>query len=63
MLPTQIGPLLLAVGVPGMALTVTVPLPLLAQPVMPSVTVTVYVVVEAGETVIDAVVAPPGLHR
>jgi hypothetical protein len=46
----------------GNGLTVTVPLLLLAQLVVPSVTVTVYVVVEAGETVMLAVVAPPGLH-
>ena len=43
--------------------TVTVPLPLLPQPVVPSVTVTVQVVVEAGDTVMEAVVAPPGLHE
>ena len=47
----------------GRAWTVTVPEPVLAQPVVPSVTVTVDVVVEAGEMVIDCVVAPPGLHR
>lgn len=39
--PAQIGPSLLAVGVDGSGLTVTVPEPLLAQPVEPSVTVTV----------------------
>ena len=39
--PVQTGPLLPAVGVAGSGLTVTVPEPLLAQPVEPSVTVTV----------------------
>ena len=33
------------------------------QPVVPSVTSTEYVVVVVGDTVIDAVVAPPGLHK
>jgi hypothetical protein len=47
----------------GSGLTVTMPLPVLAQVVVPSVTVTVYVVVESGDTVMDAVVAPPGLHK
>jgi hypothetical protein len=42
---------------------VTVPDPEPEQPVNPSVTVTVYVVVLSGATVIEAVVAPPGLHR
>jgi hypothetical protein len=39
-----------------------VPLPLLAQPVTPSVTITVKFVLAAGEFVIDAVVSP-SLHR
>jgi hypothetical protein len=47
----------------GSGLTVTMPLPVLTQVVVPSVTVTVYVVVESGDTVMDAVVAPPGLHK
>jgi len=47
----------------GSGLTVTVPEPLFEQPVVPSVTVTVYVVVTAGLTVMEAVVAPPGLQR
>ena len=41
----------------------TVPEADLLQPVVPSVTVTVYVVCEVGDTVMEAVVAPPGLHR
>jgi hypothetical protein len=47
----------------GNGFTVTVPAALLTQVVVPSVTLTEYVVVEAGETVIEAVVAPPGLHK
>src|SRR3954468_7090978 len=47
----------------GSGLTVTVPEALFEQVVVPSVTVTVYVVVEPGDTMIEAVVAPPGLHR
>jgi hypothetical protein len=46
----------------GNGFTVTVPLALLAQPVVPSVTVTVYVVVEAGDTVIEADVSL-SLHK
>jgi len=47
----------------GSGFTVTVPEPLLEHPVIPSVTVTLYMVVTPGETVMDAVVAPPGLQR
>ena len=43
--------------------TVIVPEALLVQPVVPSVTSTEYVVVVVGDTMIDAVVAPPGLHK
>ena len=47
----------------GNGFTVTVTVPLLKHPVVPSVTFTVYTVVAPGVTVIAAVVAPPGLHR
>jgi hypothetical protein len=46
----------------GIGLTMMVPLPLLAQPVMPSVTVTVKLVVTTGVFVIEAVVSP-SLHK
>ena len=46
----------------GFGLTVTVPEAELEQPVTPSVTVTEYVVVLLGETVMEAVVAPV-FHR
>ena len=45
----------------GDAFTVTVPLPVLLHPF--NEYVTVYVVVDAGLTVILAVVAPPGDHE
>ena len=47
----------------GKGLTYTVPEAELEQPVTPLVTVTEYVVVLLGETVMEAVVAPPGLHK
>jgi hypothetical protein len=43
--------------------TVTVPEFVRVQPVMPSVTTTEYVVVVVGETLMEAVVAFPGVHR
>ena len=50
-------------GVPGVAFIVTVPEPEPVHPLTPSVTVTEYGVVEPGDTVIEGVVAPPGLHK
>ena len=46
----------------GAAVTVTVPDPVLEHPA-PKLYVTVYVVVEAGDTVILAVVCPPGAQE
>jgi hypothetical protein len=45
----------------GTGLTVTVPVEVVVHPL--KVYETVYVVVVAGETVMDAVVAPPGAHE
>jgi hypothetical protein len=46
----------------GAAVTVIVPDPVLEHP-PPKLYVTVYVVVDAGDTVILAVVCPPGDHE
>jgi hypothetical protein len=46
----------------GEGVTVTVAVAVLVQPFDPE-TDNVYVVVDAGETVIDDAVLPPGLHR